>query len=413
MMKNAKHTGHQTETHKKFFGGKILTGILLAIFLIALAIFLLTVFTPIANSEETRIAALLPLSGENAKVGLTYQKGIEMALDTLHNQGKNITIDYYDSKGDPNIALDQFFAIIDAGYPAVLGPVTTGEAEMIAPYAEIYKTPMITYATDEILAKYKNYVFCFNPTTTTFGYAVVNILQLLGGDNLAVIWAESAHGRAAYQNILKEAEHANISITSIPIISVDETIRALNKTKANYAYVIADSTEQYDTIRLAQDKAGIPYPRLWITDGLGFSDTIHTNSEDEGTFVLVPDMSTVDPHFLAAYTEKYGTKFSETEGDMLYGYDSVITLAKNSNVLDTSKSRGEVIAENLKAYRQLGLTGPIVFNDELQRFPTYELYNLENGEWQNVPIATLIEQNELLLKPSEHVAEDATSTEHT
>lgn len=395
MTKKEQHTTPQIHSHKKFFGGKILTGILLAIVLVALAAFIFAI-APITDSEKIEIAALLPLSGDYTEMGKTYQKGIDLAVADLQNRGKNIEVIYFDTKGNPNVALDSFFTIIDSNISAVIGPTTTAETEIIAPYAEMYNKPLITYATGSSLSKYKNYIFRFNPSNNNFCKAIIDIVKDFGESNLSVVWSETSLGKSSFDNINEVASKENINIISIPITSIGDVINKLNETKTNIAYIEGASSEQVSQILMAQQHANVSHPYLWVTSDSGFGNSIRDLNFDMGhILVLVPTVSTAETKFLENYREKYGTEFDVSDGYLLHGYDALMTLA--SSVPSRGESSGKIIADNLRKYRYLGLTGPVFFDEGLQRFPLYELYMPNNGQWSNIPLLELRQSLEKLL----------------
>ncbi|MEO8604549.1 MAG: penicillin-binding protein activator, partial [bacterium] len=94
---------------------------------------------------SARIGVLLPLSGEYAPYGQRSLNGIKLALGPLAAQ-----LDVRDTKGDPSTAragLDALFA--DSNVLAVIGPLRSKEAEIVAPRAERGGLPMVLLAQQE------------------------------------------------------------------------------------------------------------------------------------------------------------------------------------------------------------------------------------------------------------------------
>jgi ABC-type branched-subunit amino acid transport system substrate-binding protein len=86
-----------------------------------------------------RIGVLLPLSGEFASYGERSLNGIKLGVGALASQ-----LDVRDTKGDPAVARQAFDAfIVDRNVVAVIGPLRSKEAEMVAPRAETAGVPMI------------------------------------------------------------------------------------------------------------------------------------------------------------------------------------------------------------------------------------------------------------------------------
>ncbi|HJJ35874.1 MAG TPA: penicillin-binding protein activator [Methanocorpusculum sp.] len=399
MMKKQDHNPEHL-MHKKFFGGKVLTGILLAIFLLASLLFIAIVFQPVSTDDEIKIAVILPLSGPSAEAGLVYKKGIDIAVDKQRENGKNISIRYFDTEADPNKALDAFFTAVDNKIPAVLGPLTTAEAEVIAPYAEMYKETVITYATGSSLDDYVDYVFHFDPSNRNIGYAVVNIAKQINATNLSVVWAETSLGRSIYDTIDEFAEKQNISIISIPITTAEDVIAKVSKAGTSITLVAADTPEQLAEILTAQEQSNKTVNTLWLSSDTGFGNTIRDNYSTGNLLVLVPTVSTVDPRFLDNYKTRTNETFDISEGYLLYGYDSLETLV-SAIPINRENIRSEDIAKNLRNYRYLGQTGPVVFDENLKRFPMYEIYTPDYGEWKKLDVSALLERFAMIVNPSE------------
>ena len=406
MKKEEQNTEHLT--HKKFFGGKVLTGILLVIFLFSFFMFISIVFEPADTNKNVEIAALLPLTGQSVEAGLTYKQGIDMAATELRKTGENISIRYFDTEGDPNKALDAFFIAVDANIPAILGPITTAEAEVIAPYAEMYKKTVITYGTGSSLENYKDYVFHFDPSNRNIGYAVVKFIKQINETNLSVVWAETSLGRSIYDTIAEFAEKEKISIISIPITSAAEVVMDLHEAGTPFTFIATETPEQFDEIlqedmkhdKILQEDMQLneSIHTLWLSSDTGFGDIIRDNYSMKNLLVLVPTVSTVDPLFLDNYRIHYNETFDVSNGYLLYGYDSLKTLI-SALPLNRENIQSEDIAKNLQNYRYIGQTGPVVFDEKLERIPMYEIYFPNGGTWKKVEISELLDQFELTIKP--------------
>ena len=86
-----------------------------------------------------RIGVLLPLSGEFAAYGQRSLNGIKLGVGPLAAQ-----LDVRDTKGDPAVARQAFDAfIVDPNVVAVIGPLRSKEAEVVAPRAETAGVPMV------------------------------------------------------------------------------------------------------------------------------------------------------------------------------------------------------------------------------------------------------------------------------
>ncbi len=140
-----------------------------------------------------------------------------------------------------------------------------------------------------------------------------------------------------------------------------------------WVYVVPETPEQLQQLLEEQVQRNTSLNSLWISAGTGISRIIRDSVEGMGTVVFIPTMFTVDPIFLNKYFEKYGEDFDVSDVYLLYGSDSMDT-----------------IAEILREYWYLGLTGSIAFDKDLQRFPMYEIYSTDYGFWGKIQTSYLL-----------------------
>ncbi|HJJ36847.1 MAG TPA: ABC transporter substrate-binding protein [Methanocorpusculum sp.] len=388
-MTGKKHEKHHGHGHEPFFGGKILTGILIVAF-IALFVFVFIVpniSSEIAN-EKIEIAVLLPLSGPDAEYGNICKAGINLALNEALEKGKNVNLVYYDTGTDPSMALDEYFHAVENGAQVILGPFKTVETEYIAPYAEIYKTVLITPVTGTSISDYNKYVFRFVPSNYNFCNAVLTLAKNYAVTNMTVLWVENTLGKSTYDLFSEVASEEGIQITGIPLSSYDDVIAELNTSSDQLIYVIPETADQLSgLLTTIADRNLSLLSKIFIASDDAFGSSLRDNVDALATNVLVPSLSTADPFFLQKFKNEYGSDFDVMYGYALYGYDALTTLI---DVMSGSEKTGPEIAEKLKNYRYLGQTGPIVFDENLDRFPTYDTYDSEWGKWGSYSLFTLL-----------------------
>jgi ABC-type branched-subunit amino acid transport system substrate-binding protein len=94
---------------------------------------------PKAVPTNARIGVLLPLSGEFASYGQRSLNGIKLGVGELADR-----LDVRDDKGDPAVGRQAFDAFItDPNIVAVIGPLRSKVAEVVAPRAETAGVPTI------------------------------------------------------------------------------------------------------------------------------------------------------------------------------------------------------------------------------------------------------------------------------
>lgn len=102
------------------------------------------------NSGDTiKIGALGPYSGDTAMYGEAAKKGIELAAEQINANGgingKKVEVVSYDTKGDPNEAVNAYNRLRDQDQVvAIVGSVLTGESMAIKELAKSDKMPILT-----------------------------------------------------------------------------------------------------------------------------------------------------------------------------------------------------------------------------------------------------------------------------
>lgn len=377
------HGSHGGHGHgEPFFGGKILTGILIAVFLITfILVFVVPTVSINAADKDIRIAVLIPLTGELGEdYGLIFKDGIDMAADELVRSGTNLHLQYYDTESDASIAQDKFFEAVSDGYEVVLGPFLTAEAEVIAPYAEMYKIVLLTQVTGPSITEYNKYVFRFVPSNYNFCFANVVFLENYNVSEITVIWAPNTLGRSTYEAFAEVAKEEGITVNSVPLTSFEDVAESLNTLKPDWVYFIPETPEQLSDMMSYLVAENVTISKLAVATDDAFGPQVRDNVDALGINVLMPSLSTANPVFKYNYKQRFGRDFDVSNGYALYGYDGLKTLVDAMEWTDNFYS-GKDVAETLKEYRNLGLTGSIVFDENLDRFPSYETYEAGWGTW--------------------------------
>ncbi|HJJ29123.1 MAG TPA: ABC transporter substrate-binding protein [Methanocorpusculum sp.] len=363
--------------HKKFFGGWKLTVILILLVIAAFCIIFIPFFPAVADDEEIVIGALLPLNGTLSEIGNEYKNGIDLAASELQKSGRKITVKYIDTESDVNKAIDGYFSLLKDGVQVIIGPVNTSEAEAIAPYAEMYKTPVLTFATGRNLEEYTEYVFRFVPSDIYFANTLVNYAERNEVASIAVVWKNDQYGADHAKYVLEklEEEVPETVCYNIALTSVDAAINQIEKSRPSIIFIIPEDANQLSELCSAAYKKGVGRYSQWFSSDTGFGQELIENIDCLDLIIGISRLCTDNPGFNERYEKAYGTA---TNGYAAYGYDAATMLA---DVINSVGFNGEDIADALKSYRRIGLTGPIYFDEALDRFPLIELVYVGYKEW--------------------------------
>src|SRR5439155_17118075 len=107
--------------------------------------------SPVTSSGKTRIALLLPLSGQAAEVGQALQEAAEMAL--FDTGAKELALAAYDSGETPEQATEAYRKARADGTALVLGPLFGASAKALAPLVAQGGANVVSFSNDEQAAQ--------------------------------------------------------------------------------------------------------------------------------------------------------------------------------------------------------------------------------------------------------------------
>ena len=149
----------------------------------------------VGQAEELKVAMVLPLSGELQSFGEEIYNGAVIAAQLYEAEtGKTITINPYDTKGDPINAARIIKELAETSLDCVVGPLTSEEVSVAVATAACQNLPLIApAATQAGLTMIGESAFQLSPNIELQGtqmaeYAVAN----LAADSAAIITSSAA-----------------------------------------------------------------------------------------------------------------------------------------------------------------------------------------------------------------------------
>ena len=110
-----------------------------------------SVGSPVTPSGKTRIALLLPLSGNAAPIGQAMQQAAEMAL--FDTGAKELALAAYDSGDSAETAMEAYRKARSDGVAMVLGPLFGTSAKALAPLVAQGGANVVSFSNDETAAQ--------------------------------------------------------------------------------------------------------------------------------------------------------------------------------------------------------------------------------------------------------------------
>ncbi len=161
------------------------------------------------NLPPVKVGILLPLTGQNKRLGDAMLKAAQMALFDIGHS--NLELIPRDTKGTPEGARAATKSAIDGGAQLILGPVFAASVRAAKPIAGSARINMIAFSTDWTLAGGNTYIMGFLPFDQ-----VERITEFAGRSGIArvgVLAPETSYGRLVGESFRNAAPRNNIAIT--------------------------------------------------------------------------------------------------------------------------------------------------------------------------------------------------------
>ena len=342
--------------------------------------------------ETYKIGFIGPLTGATSMYGNAVMNGAAMYFEELNKNGgingRQVEFITMDSEGDKAKAKNAYerLATVDE-VCAIVGPVLTGETEVVAQAAAADGLPLITAsATGDALSSYGDALFrtCFKDSFQ--GVKLADYAkEVLGMSKVAVLYANND----AYSTGLYEAFKDECSKIGLEIVATESYATGDSDYKAQLTNIANAAPEAvffpyyyaecYDAATQARD-LGLTVPFL---GGDGFSALLSYEGADmsviEG-FVYSDHFSSEAGNaevnaFAKAYNDKYGYA---ALGFSFLAYDAAMIVADAIDKCDSAD--WDAIRNQMKKTDMDCLTGHYVFDAENNPIKQAAMIVIKNGE---------------------------------
>ena len=182
------------------------------------------------ESEEIKIGAILPLTGEAAKYGEDAKLGIDLAVEEINAaggiKGKKIQVVYEDSQAAPSqgVAAIQKLVTVDK-VPVIIGAMASSVTLAIAPIAEENKVVLLSPAsTAPQITEAGDYIFRNEVSDAYGGKAQAELTwDELGIRNVAILYINNDYGVGTIDTFKKNFESYGGNITAIEVFEQGAT----------------------------------------------------------------------------------------------------------------------------------------------------------------------------------------------
>ncbi|MEZ5814176.1 MAG: penicillin-binding protein activator [Alphaproteobacteria bacterium] len=165
--------------------------------------------TQFKNTAPVKVGILLPLSGQNKKLGDAMLKAAQIALFDIGHA--NFELIPRDTKGTAEGARNAAQSAIDNGAQLILGPVFASSVRAAKPIAAKARINMIAFSTDWTLAGGNTYIMGFLPFDQV--ERVTQFAAARGIARVGLLTPETNYGRIVTETFRNAAGRNNITIT--------------------------------------------------------------------------------------------------------------------------------------------------------------------------------------------------------
>jgi len=270
------------------------------------------------EQEVSKVAVVLPLSGEYKAYGESSRQGLELALEQLRAEGAatDLEVEIADSESDPEVAKARLAELFDAGALAAIGGITTREAAAMAPVAEDRDHVLLSpSAMSDQLAEELRYFYRLAPSDRTSGNTLADYAaRELGVETAVVLYGEESEKAGAEEGV-KAALRARggelLGVLEIPAEEgMESTLVEIRELDPDAVYVAADGPTIASTVRgLRQGNFG---GKILTTQAFAIPETLsQAGDAAKGVFLT---RTVIDANgdggpvrrFVESYREKYG-----------------------------------------------------------------------------------------------------------
>ena len=323
-------------------------------------------------AEVVKIGLLIPLTGKNAFLGSSIYKSAEMAL--FESKANNVELLPIDSGNSIDTAVYAARSLEKKGVSIIIGPIFSSQA--VAVRSAINKNiPLLSFTNDESIAADDLWVFGFSPRQEIT--AIFNEMKNHTVTSLSIIIPNSAYGKIALDNIVKESILLKIKIKNVYKYSISSDnfsdlgaeIEKAKQSELDALLILAGGKQLREISSRAQFRGISPKNTIYFGISSWNSDKILGEPSLLGGIFIAPEQSSFES-FVSRYYKIYGAIPSEISG---LSYD-IFSLC--SNGLKKSKNINQFISFLTKSSGFNGVFGffSLDVNGQLKRkFVSYKV----------------------------------------
>ncbi|WP_135611993.1 ABC transporter substrate-binding protein [Methanococcoides sp. AM1] len=256
-----------------------------------------------SESEDIKIGALLPLTGDLASIGEASQTALEVSAEDINGyfsglgSGKNVEVIVKDTESDPETALEQLKQLDEMGITMVIGPQSSNEVEAVLEYANENGIILLsTASTAPSLAIPDDNLFRLVPDDTNQGMVLATFMQEDGISTVIPMYRNDVWGNGLVDEVGKNFETLNGTVLegvryetenadfSAEVESLNEKVVAATSEydEGSIAVVLCSYGEVTEIFALARNYPALSEVNWYSTDGIALNKGLIKDNDAAG-----------------------------------------------------------------------------------------------------------------------------------
>ena len=333
--------------------------------IIAAALFALPVLT---QAAPVKIGFINSITGKEAQIGENLTNGAAMAIEDLKAKGIQVELIKEDDGGDPKNALAAYEKLVTRdAVIGVVGPYTSGAANVVASRADQYQEPILVPAAakeDITMKGYKN-VFRLNAPANVYSIVLMSAVAAYKPKTIAYVYAATDFGVSTVKTAQENAAKMGLKeVANEKYQQGQPDYRpSLAKVKAANPDLIFLVSYDADAILLMRQAKEIGLtPKAFLGAGAGYTTAQFAQQSEISNLVVSATQWTDDVNWPGAadFGKRYKAKFAkEPSYHAACAYEAMRIMVETASKNNTSAK----LRTALKAGSWNGILGPVKFAD--------------------------------------------------
>ncbi len=318
------------------------------------------------QAAPLKIGFINSITGKEAQIGENLTNGAAMAVEDLRAKGIQVEVIKEDDGGDPKNALAAYEKLVTRDRViGVVGPYTSGSANVVASRADQYQVPLLVPAAakEEITMKgYKN-VFRLNAPANVYSKVLMDAVKAYKPKTIAYVYAATDFGVSTVKTAQDNAAKMGLrEVANEKYQQGQPDYRpSLAKVKAANPDLVFLVSYDADAILLMRQAKEIGLtPKAFLGAGAGYTTAQFAQQGEISNLVVSATQWTDDVNWPGAadFARRYKAKYAkEPSYHAACAYEAMRIM-----VTTASKNRSAAaLRAGLKAGSWNGVLGPVKF----------------------------------------------------